>query len=265
MSARKRKEIGKEGSAEPLGKVGLDGDNFLVHICGEKNYRLGQAPMPLTRIIRPQTLIYKEDWEIDSRLVPFEATRPELVEIARAVVGARADAVENDPLTAEGQFAYIFGTRYTRALWRKKRWLLHREENIEAVKHPSRDWKIIYQSVDLAASLIHEPRAISGKGSGADRLIDTAQGTLFTPEQLAAGNASKLTPMNSGAWFYCVSVDGDDVRAELSLPFGVGGGNFDGFIERIFIIRDGEWPTLKVMPLPKDGPTEFEPVVTRKN
>lgn len=219
--------------------------------------------MPLHRI-HPAPLIYTEDSEIDKRLVPFEVTRPELVEVARAVAGARADAVDNDPVTAEGQFAYIFGTRYTRAVWRRKGWLLHREEGIESVKHPKRDWKIIYQSVDIAASLIPEPRAISGKGAGADRLIDTAQGSLFTPEQLAAWNASRWTPMNSGAWFYCVSVNGDDVRAELSLPIGVGGGNFEGFIERIFIIRDGEWPELAMMPLPEGGPTEFEPVVTRK-
>jgi hypothetical protein len=161
--------------------------------------------MPLPRIL-PAPLIYAKDWEIDKRLVPFAVTRPELVEVARAVAGARADSVENDPVTAEGQFAYIFGTRYTRAAWRRKGWLLHREESIEAVKHPERDWKVIYQSVDIAASLIHSPRAISGKGAGADRLIDTAQGNLFTPEQLASGNASRLTPMNSGAWFYCVSV-----------------------------------------------------------
>lgn len=179
---------------------------------------------------RPATLIYREDWEIDARLVPFDATRPELVEVARAVVAARADAVENDPATAEGQFAYIFGTRSTRTLWRRKGWLLHREENIEAVKHPKIDWKVIYQSVDLASHVSHDPRAASGKGSGADRLIDAGQGSLFTPEQLAAGHASKFNPLNSGAWFYCVSVNGDDVRAELSLPIGISGNNFEGII-----------------------------------
>ena len=206
-------------------------------------------------------LIYKEDWEIDSRLVPFDVTRPELVEVARVVAGARADAVDNDPLSAEGQFAYIFGTRATRALWRRKGWLLHRAENIESVRHPKLDWLVTYQSVDLAASP-HEPRAISGKGAGADRFIDAAQGDLFASEELT--RTSRFKPENSGAWFYCVSVNGDDVRAELSRPTGVGGGNFDGFVERIFIIRDGERPKLSVMPLPEGGPTEFEPVVTRK-
>ena len=167
----------------------------------------------------------------------------------------------NDPLSAEGQFAYIFGTRSTRALWRRKRWLLHRSENIESVRHPKLDWLVTYQSVDLAASLLKEPRAISGKGAGADRFIDASQGDLFASESV---RPSRFKPENLGAWSYCVSVNGDDVRAELSRPIGVGGGNFDGFYERIFIIRDGEWPKLSVMPLPDGGPTEFEPVVTRK-
>jgi hypothetical protein len=218
--------------------------------------------MPSLPKIHPAPLIYKEDWEIEPRLLPFKATRAELVEVARAVAGARADIVDNDPLTAEGQFAYIFGTRLTRALWRRKGWLLHRAENIESVRHPKLDWLVTYQSVDLAASLLHEPRAISGKGAGADRFIDAAQGDLFESEE--SMRRSVFKPENLGAWFYCVSVDGDDVRAELSRPIGVGNGNFDGFIERIFIIREGEWPKLSVMPLPQGGATEFEPIVTRK-
>jgi hypothetical protein len=175
---------------------------------------------------------------------------------------ARADAVENDPLSAEGQFAYIYGTRSTRALWRRKGWLLHRAENIESIRHPKLDWLITYQSVDLAASVPHWPRAVSGKGAGADRFIDAAQGDLFASAESA--RISHFKPENLGAWFYCVSVNGDDVRAELSRPIGVGGGNFEGFIERIFIIREGEWPKLALMPLPEGGTAEFEPIVTRK-
>jgi len=47
--------------------------------------------------------IYAETHEIDARLVPFGVTRQELIGVVRGVVGARADAVENDPMTAEGQ------------------------------------------------------------------------------------------------------------------------------------------------------------------
>lgn len=218
--------------------------------------------MPALPRVYPSPLVYKEDWEIDPRLIPFGVTRLELVEVARVVAGARADTVENDPLSAEGQFAYIFGTRSTRALWRSKGWILHRAENIESVRHPNLDWLVTYQSVDRAASLMHTPRAISGKGAGADRFIDGALGDLFAAEEYA--RRSHFKPENLGAWFFCISVDADEVHAELSRPIGVGGGNFDGFFERIFIIRDGEWPRLSLVPLPEGGPTEFEPVVTRK-
>src|ERR1700719_2579937 len=86
--------------------------------------------------------VYAESWEINNRLKPFGVTRDDLIEVVRGVVGARADAVENDPLAAGGLFAYIFGTRFLRSLFRPKGWLIDRDENIEAVKHPKRDLKI---------------------------------------------------------------------------------------------------------------------------
>jgi hypothetical protein len=210
----------------------------------------------------PPCLIYKDDWEIDARLVPFAVTRPELVEIAKGVLGARSESVENDPVTAEGQFAYIYGTRYMRTAWRRKGWLLWRENNIESVRHPKIDWKVVYQNVDIAAATEHDPRAVSGKKSGSERLLDLAQGSLFPPAKLEGKSIFKAT--NSGVWFFCVSVNGDDVRAELSLPLRVADGNFSGFVERIFIVRGGEWPELVRSPLPETAPTDFEPVVTRK-
>ncbi|OJY38677.1 MAG: hypothetical protein BGP06_09420 [Rhizobiales bacterium 65-9] len=205
--------------------------------------------------------VYAEDWEIDSRLVPFGVTRAELLEITRAVVAARSDAVADDPASAEGLFAYIYGTRGVRRVFRAKGWIRHRHENIESVRHPDRPLQIVYQSVDLASSNIHTPLAVSGKGSGADRIIDEGQGCLFVDEKSAT---SPFDPINSGVWFFCVSVNGDDVRAELSLPAGVSGGNFNGFIERIFIIRDGEWAGIHVTESGGLDPTEFEPVVSRK-
>jgi hypothetical protein len=204
--------------------------------------------------------IYGEDWEVDARLQSFGVTRAELLEVVRGVVAARADAVENDPLSAEGQFAYIYGTRYTRALFRSKGYLPCRSEGLEGVRHAERDLRVFYQSVDIAAS-DRDPRAVSGKGAGADRVIDAAQGRLNFPEESISRHRGGFS---TGIWFLCISVDGDDVCAELSLPVGVGGGNFDGFIERILILRDGEWKAF----LSRDGDgsdaAEFEPVVTRR-
>jgi hypothetical protein len=110
--------------------------------------------------------IYREEREVNARLLPFGVTRAELLEAVRGVVSARADAVENDPLGAAGQFAYIFGTRYIRTLFRSKGYLLYREENIESVRHPERSLTIVYQSVDIAGSEHPEPRAYRERARG---------------------------------------------------------------------------------------------------
>lgn len=208
--------------------------------------------------------IYTEDWDVDQRLQLFDTTRDELIRVVREVVAARSDAVDDDPVTAGGQFAYIYGTRHLRGLFRPKKWLRCRDENIESVQHPEKNLKIVYQSVDLAASKTHSPRAISGKGSGADRIIDLAQGSLFSDEELERLNPETLGVINTGVWFFCVSVDGEDVRAELSLPSSIEARNFKGFIERIFIVRGGDWDNIKVEPDTGGDVVEFEPTVTRR-
>ena len=82
---------------------------------------------------------------------------------------------------------------------------------------------------------------------------------MVFPEETIARHAGGV---QIGIWFLCVSVNGDDVRAELSLPAGVGGGNFDGFIERIYIVRAGEWEALLRRDGDGDEVADFEPVVT---
>jgi len=210
------------------------------------------------------TRIYSDTWEVDPRLAAFGASRPELIEVVKGVVGARADSVENDPVTAEGLFAYIFGTRYLRSLFRTKGYLLHRKDNIEGVSHPDRNLRIIYQSVDQACLPSHDPQAVSGKGSAADRLIGTCQGKLFTDEELAAAQTLNFSKIDTGVWFFCVSVNGDKVCAELSLPLAVEGGNFKGFIERIFIVRDGDWPDIAGKRIDEPDAAQFEPTISRK-
>lgn len=210
--------------------------------------------------------IYNEEWTVDARLSEtFGVTRDQLIQIVKEVVGARADAVDNDPISAAGQFAYIHGTRNVRALFRTRGWNLCRKDNIELVRHPERDLTITYQSVDLAAS-DQSPMAISGKGAGAERAIDEAQLSLFKPEEIepATPRSAATGPINTGMWFFCVSVVGDDVRAELSLPSGVSGGNFKDFIERIFIVKKGEWENIRLRTGDDSDAVDFEPVVVRK-
>jgi hypothetical protein len=209
--------------------------------------------------------IYSLDSEIDTRLDElFGLKREMFFPIVREVVGARADAVDDDPLSAAGQFAYIFGTRNTRGLFRSIGYSRGRFDGIEVVKHPTQELRIAYQSVDLAANPMHNPKAISGKGPGAERLIDLGQASLFSDEELEGLNRHPLPTITRGMWFVCVSVIGDDVRAEISLASGVSSGNFAEFVERIFIVRHGEWDKIRIVEPSETGAVEFEPKISRK-
>lgn len=205
--------------------------------------------------------IVKEEWEVDSRLSEtFGVTRSDLVGVVREVVGARADMVENDPPGTAGQFAYIHGTRNLRALFRSRAWENHSADNISLVRHPEQPLMVAYQSVDRACADFHPPRAISGKGAASERMIDEAQGCLFS----AAEMGPVAGAIDAGLWHFCVSVEGDDVRAELSLSSGISGGNFSGFIERIFIVGKGEWDALRIGDRDEGDAVEFEPIVLRR-
>ena len=207
--------------------------------------------------------LYLEDWSVNAKLKrTFGVTRSDLIKVVREVVGARADSVDDDPLSAAGLFAYIYGTRAIRAVLRRAGWVRYRQDNMEMAKHPDREIMVAYQSVDLACSEFHDPKAVSGKGAGAARVIDMA--TLFTPEEMAGKTAE--ADFSTGMWFFCISVDDDDVRAELSLSAGLEGGNFKPFIERIFILKKGEWDSLREIGERDrdDGPVEFKPSIARK-
>ena len=71
-------------------------------------------------------------------------------------------------------------------------------------------------------------------------------------------------PIATGLWHLCLSTNEDDIRAEISLSKGVEGGNFSGFIERIFLLKKGEWSNFSIIPEDRREVVEFEPIVIRK-
>ena len=214
--------------------------------------------------------IYSDEWSVVARLREvFDASKEDFIPIIREVVGAMADAVDDDPSFTSGMFGHIHGVRNTRGMFRQKGWKRLSKNGNELVKHPEKDLSVGYQTVDLAANSEHRPKAISGKGAGAKQIIDESQATwlrLFDSEAV-----HPTQPTNTGLWHLCVSVDEDDVRAEISLSSGVTiesgskKGNFDHFIERIFLIQKDEWgELLGITRDDDDDAIEFEPVIQRK-
>ena len=83
------------------------------------------------------TKIVREPIEVDATLMDvFGVNRTDLFPVVHKVIAARNESVLNDPVMAKGIFAYIFGTRAIRDLFRPKGWIIDRTDNIEAVLHP---------------------------------------------------------------------------------------------------------------------------------
>lgn len=202
--------------------------------------------------------VLQDQVEVTSRLHELGLKKAELLDVVRAAVGGRRNATPFDPLSAGGQFAWIYGTRQLRAIYVPKGWKASRTDNIESVFDPVTGIKIIYQSAERAGDPLHDPLAISKKGAGAARGVELGQGELW-PEM----REPEVLEQMAANWYLFVYADGDDVRAELSYPIAIEGEQFFGFNERILLVQKGEWLGMDLQPDDQPLP-EIEVNVTRK-
>ena len=202
--------------------------------------------------------VLKEEVEVEDRLNYFNVTKADLLEIVRAAAGAKRNATPNQPLSAGGQFAYLYGTGRLRDIFVGKGWEICRSENIESVFHPTLGLKVIYQNADRAGELIFDPLASSKKGPAAARSVEMGQGE-FWPELREA----ELKEINAANWYLFVRVDGENVSAELSFPKAIEGDQFCGFHERILIVEKGDWLGIDTTPDEQPLP-DFNINISRK-
>jgi hypothetical protein len=211
------------------------------------------------------TIIRAEEWDRNKRLrelglvLPaFPEPRWGLLEGVRAAVGGRADATDNDARSAAGYNAWNYSTRRLRQVYRGfGGWEAFEENGVEGIRNPARKLKITAVSTDAATcDPTISPRNRTPKGPATQKVIDlNGQLSLFG----GAGAGSEGDGFQS--WELCTYDDGNDVRAELSLPVKFGSNHFIQFAERIFLIDPGEWKKIAVMP---DDAVEITPAVRRK-
>lgn len=202
--------------------------------------------------------VLKEEVEVTTRLAALGATKVELLDVVAAAVGGRRDAIPYDPVSAGGQFAWIFGTRRLREIYVPQGWEIDRTDNVESVFNPKAGIKIIYQSAERAGDLVFDPLAISRKGAGSARAVEMGQGELW-PEM----RAKEISRANAASWYLFVYAVGDDVRAELSFPKAIEGDQFFGFNDRIVLVGKGEWPGIDITADSDEAP-EFDISISRK-
>ncbi|MFC6632953.1 hypothetical protein [Microbulbifer taiwanensis] len=180
--------------------------------------------------------IYRESHEIPGELSQFDVSVSELQQVALAAISARNEATALHPQNAPGMYSYMAGVAALRALFIQKRdWEIARPNGVEAVANKRLEKLILFQNVDFACGR-HDPNPVSSKGRGVAALVDNPSGYLW---DYMAEEARQCENLHT--WFFCVSCNGDEVRAELSRPRAVENGNFGTFAERIFIIQDEDW------------------------
>jgi len=209
----------------------------------------------------PTTKILADDWEVEPRLLALGLDRENLLKVVFAAVQARNDTTSNDPANAAGWFSYSYGTRTLREVFCGEKWMLDRTDSIESILNPNLGIKVAFQNVDSAADPNREPRARSKKGAGSERAVDNNQLNLWLLPEIE--NVVSASPDSSSIWFLMVYVNGSDVRAELSLPISIKDNQFTDFVERIFLIKGGEWSDFEINELEDDNDS-FEVHVSRK-
>lgn len=205
-----------------------------------------------------KTNIFQEPEEITNKLSQFGISKEELLAVALEAASQRNNATPLQPINAPGTLSYIFGVEALRlAFMQKDGWESNRDKGIESVFNRDLNIKILFQNVDIACGKT-TPKAISEKGSGVKKLLETnPSGYLFNYMQ-----DEDDAEANRNTWFFCVSSNNEEVRAELSLPHSIKNKQFSYFKERIFILSDNDWTPTEHDDL--DDTEDFDITITRK-
>ena len=206
--------------------------------------------------------ILAEEFEVFPRLEQLGTTKVELLDIVRAAVGARRNAVAFHPASAAGLLSWIEGTGHLRRVFCAKGWEICRRDNIESVYSPELGIKIIFQNAELAGDPLSDPLAANKKGAASARAVELGQIELFPEHRIE--KEMEVAELSAKTWILFVQADRDTVRAEFSCPMAISDEQYAGFHERILLVQGGEWDA--PAPLSDDGepPVDYEVNVSRK-
>ncbi|WP_145748640.1 hypothetical protein [Nitrospirillum amazonense] len=205
-------------------------------------------------------VVLAEEMEVVPRLEQLGLPKAALLDVVRAAVGSRRNATPFHPLSAAGQFSWIEGTTHLRRVFVPQGWEVCRRDNIESIFNESVGIKVVFQNADRAGDPLYDPIASSKKGAGSARAVELGQYELFPEHKI-----KETAEITAAAWMLFVYADGDDVRAELSCPIAINDEKYDGFHERILLVKKGEWDGPNPLADDSEPPADYEVTVSRKD
>jgi hypothetical protein len=193
------------------------------------------------------TIVRTASWDVAQRLADFGITRDQILEVVRACVSGAGNVTENDPPGTHGWETYRFGVRRLREMLRPDGWERDNTDGLATIVSDQLSMRIAVANTDNATGIPDRlPQNRNKKGPTAERaaatnhaLLPGVAWPLAVKRQTGAVSVTEQI-----TWHLCIYVDGDDVRAELSLLDEIESGFFIGWQERIIILQPGDWETV---------------------
>jgi hypothetical protein len=211
-------------------------------------------------------VVRSEAWDINHRLAELGLTQDVLIEVVRACAAAHGGCTDNDPPNARGIEVWRWGVRRLRELLRPAGLEKDDTAGFSTIVDHERKLRIAVVNTDemtgVPGDCIPQNRARKGAASQfAAAVNQLLPGAESWPLLTAAGRPPVST---YATWHLCVHIDGDVVRAELSLLSGFDSGYFTDCLERIILLGPGEWEKLDDLHRPEDLGPDFDVDVRRK-
>ena len=216
--------------------------------------------------IHMAAILRVEAWDVDQRLDQLGLDRERLVDVVRACVAAHGGCTDNDPANAKGWEVWRWGVRRLRELYRSEGFEKDDTGGFATLVNPPLRYRIAVVNTDDATGIVGDriPQNRSRKGPASEEAVSANVQFLpgvDWPRRTAAGREPIA---DFSTWHLCIYVDGDVVRAELSLLVEFEAGYFTDCYERIILLGAGDWEKLELGGADRDAGPEFEVDVRRK-
>ena len=214
-----------------------------------------------TELAMPAILRF-EEWDVELRLAEFDLTKEQLLGAVHAAVAHHGGCTDNDPPNARGWEVWRWGVRRLRELLPSERWKKDDTGGYSTIVNDKRRIRIAVLNTDDATGILGDrfPQNRCRKGPTSERAATANQQILLFP---FPPSGPPIDPAGYATWHLCIYIDGDEVRAELSLMNDFEGGSFTDCHERIILIGPDDWSRVEVDDDSDLGP-EFEPQVERR-
>lgn len=180
---------------------------------------------------KPLEIIVHEGWSAAARLGTLGLDLDTVLEVVRIGERVRAEATDNDPLTAASVDAYRYRVRALRDSY--PQWTVDRPQNVELTVSPDGTRSILTRAGDAGVGIRDaDPQPKKELGRGTSALVGSEL-LLFGPEWL---QAQHVTRPEHETWMLLVYASPTVIRAELSLGIETDdAGRVSRWFERIIL------------------------------